>query len=373
VGGPVVLEIARSSSVGECDGLVPDSAPPFVTFAASGSAGATCVGGTGDGTGHVAVGLRQGDVVRWTVFSPGGARTGEASGRNLDELLRQPEGWLGVVSTPLFSPFEEAEHVRLRTDGSLETMTALTPPAGFLVSDVRIAADPSGGSGVAAAVTGTGGTHPSRTEAFRFDASGALLHGGSNVMSTTDPMVSFLGVGVSRRGETIVTFREPGFLVWSWLSRDGSLLATGNATQVAAGAADPVHLEPLLDGAVAARFDGVWSVVIPHLATTIAPAPAWLAATPGTALRFTRGNRGYAVLPPPGEALADCAQVVQLRAPSGTLCGQITIREGSGACAGGVIEQGWDGTLIRQSARDGCSGESCSCTVHAWPRLLAAP
>ena len=170
-----------------------------------------------------------------------------------------------------------------------------------------------------------------------------------------------------------MTHREPGTLVWSWLGRDGGLLATGSVAQVDVAAADPVHLEPLLDGSLALRFAGTWTAVIPRLGTVHAPAPGWLSGRVGTTLRFTRGNRGYAVLPPAGEPLADCAQAVELRGPSGRLCGRVTIREGEGACVSGAVEQGWDGTLIHQSTRDACTSAGCSCTVHAWPRLLAGP
>jgi hypothetical protein len=344
-----------------------------VTFVAVRSAGSTCLGGTGDGTGHVAVGAREGDSVVWTVFRPDGARTGEAAGPGLEELVRQENGWHGVVSTPLFSPFQASDHVWLGTDGTFAARTPLAPPDGFLVNELRLAADPGGGSAIAAAVTATGGTHPSRVEALRFDPAGAPVHGARNVMSDTSPTIPFLGAGVSRRGETIVTYRVPGILAWTWLSRTGTPIATGEVPQIDVGAADPVHLEPLLDGGVAARFGGAWSAVIPHLGGTASPAPPWLAARRGTSLRFTRGNRGYAILPPRGEALPDCAQVVELRAPSGLLCGRVTIRDGAGGCTGGAVEQGWDGTLLQQSPRDDCSGTACACTVRAWPRLLAGP
>jgi hypothetical protein len=371
----VTLEITRVDPAAECEGLVPDPTlqPTPVTVVASAPAGATCLGGSGDGSGHLATGFRSGDTTTWVVFAPDGGRTGEASGRGMTELIRQAQGWHAVLDTPLDSPFRSIELVRLAPQGSIERRTPLAPPSGFLVSGFRLAEDPSGGSVIAAAVTAIGGNHSSRTHAFRFDASGAPAHPDVAVMSDTTPVVSFLGAGASRRSESFVSYRLPGEFHWTWLDPGGAAAREGLATQVEIGADDPVLVQPLLDGGVAVRFGPAWRAVIPHLGSVAAPAPAWLAARSGTLLRFTRGNRGYAVLPPAGERLTDCSQVVELRSPSGTLCGRITLREGSGACTGGAVEQGWDGTLIKQSARDACAGSACSCTVHAWPRLLAGP
>jgi hypothetical protein len=357
----------------ECDGLVPDSAPAAVTLAEAMPAGAACLGATGDGEGRVAIGVREGDVVTWSVFGRDGTRAGQASAAGLDVLVRQADGWLGVTAAPLFSPFQESEHVRITGAGEVAARTPIAPPPGWLLNDLRLAADPAGGSAVVAVMTEIGGLHPSRTFALRFDPSGAEAHPAREVAGDPGPNVAFLGAGVSRDGELLATQRVPGTLVWRWIGRDGTLLDAGSALQTDVGAADPVHLEPLLDGSVAVRFGGAWSAVIPHLGVAAAPAPSWLASRPGTTLRFTRGNRGYAVLPPPAEALAACEQVVELRAPSGRLCGRVTLREGGGSCTGGAVEQGWDGSLIQQVPGDACAAGECSCTVRVWPRLLAAP
>jgi hypothetical protein len=104
--------------------------------------------------------------------------------------------------------------------------------------------------------------------------------------------------------------------------------------------------------------------VFPRLGNTSAPAPEWLASRNGWRFRFTRGNRGYAFFPPPGQQLADCDPGLEIRAPSGRLCGTIAFREEGGACTTATLDQGWDGTVVQQSARDGCS-------YRWWPRLLA--
>jgi hypothetical protein len=106
--------------------------------------------------------------------------------------------------------------------------------------------------------------------------------------------------------------------------------------------------------------------VYPRLATTSAALPDWLAARAASTLRATRGNAGYAALPPPGRAAADCAQRIELLSTSGRLCGRVVLREDATGCTSGVVEQGWDGTVVQQSGKD-------PCTHRVWPRLLAKP
>jgi len=52
-------------------------------------------------------------------------------------------------------------------------------------------------------------------------------------------------------------------------------------------------------------------------------------------------------------------------APSGRLCGAVTLRNGDGACRPGPADQGWDGTVVEKDGR--CS----ACAWRWWPRLLA--
>ncbi len=66
----------------------------------------------------------------------------------------------------------------------------------------------------------------------------------------------------------------------------------------------------------------------------------------------------------PGQASADCAQSIDLIAPSGRLCGRVTLRESGSGCTTGAVDQGWDGTVVQQSGHD-------ACTFRWWPRLLA--
>lgn len=101
--------------------------------------------------------------------------------------------------------------------------------------------------------------------------------------------------------------------------------------------------------------------------------PDWLTALPGTTLRFTRRNQGYALIPPSGLSVAACEQRVEIFAPSGRHCGTVVFHEDDTPCTTGSIDEAWDGTVVQQSARDGCSGATCTCSHRWWPGLLAAP
>jgi hypothetical protein len=178
-----------------------------------------------------------------------------------------------------------------------------------------------------------------------------------------------LGAAVSSRGEALVLEDRRGDLreVWiHWLRADGSAARAasreGLLAEVFQGGAP--ELAPLLDGSIAVSDGGRWTRRSPHLSERSEAAPAWLAGQPvGTTFRNTRGNRGYALFPPPAES-ADCSQAVELRAPSGRLCGKVTLRDPGGSCRAAAVDQGWDGTVVQASGPEPCSW-------RWWPRLLA--
>jgi len=68
--------------------------------------------------------------------------------------------------------------------------------------------------------------------------------------------------------------------------------------------------------------------------------------------------------PAPDAVSSDCSQVVEIVAPDGRRCARITFREKNAPdCRTGYIDQGWDGTVVRQAA-------SGSCTWRWWPGLF---
>jgi hypothetical protein len=229
---------------------------------------------------------------------------------------------------------------------------------GFGPRTWAVAPDPHGGSVVVFwGPTGVGTTQACLGEARRFDATGAPAPG-----APAGTGCDVASVGVSTGGEALVIERRgAGGALLRWLRPDG--------TTASAPSEDPSppanQLFPLLDGSlVSLQGSLLYTRRYPHLAATSEPAPAWLAARTGQAFRFTRGNAGYAFFPPAGQQSSDCTQIVELLAPSGRRCVQLTFRRDGNACVTGSIDQGWDGTVVQQSA-------SGACGWRFWPRLLA--
>lgn len=359
---------------GDCAGLVPDRAPPPVEIRVPAPAGAACVGGTSDGTGAVAVGVRDAaGATTWHAYAPDGAARG-AFGAD-PPLLPQPSGWHAVVSSgPQGAAAPKVELVAFSPDGSATRRETVSPdPAQAQYFRWNLARDPAGGSLVVVRSSTVAGNHWSSVTAQRFDASGAPAWPGAAtvriVPSPTEPL--FLLGGVSSRGEALVVSQHSAFVDVSWTDpRSGAPIAAASADEVepaagvvGAGLAPALESQPLLDGSIAIRANGTFRRIYAPLGTASSPLPEWLAPRGACTVRATRGAAGYAALPPPAQGSADCAQRVDLLSPSGRLCGRAVLHETGGACTTGAVDQGWDGTVVQQSARD-------ACTYFVWPRLL---
>jgi hypothetical protein len=204
---------------------------------------------------------------------------------------------------------------------------------------------------------GTCGGH-----AFRFEADGAQR-------SAAHLGCRFKGAGVSNAGEALLLELADGHpganrsqIFLAWLNADGTR-ARDETSELDLGDF-PIHLAALLQGGLAGNQAGSWDRRYAHLGAAREPPPDWLASHPAWAFRLTRGNQGYALFPPPGQELADCAPGLELRSVTGRLCGTVTFREEGGACRTRALDQGWDGTVVQQSARSPCH-------YRWWPRLLA--
>lgn len=367
------VAIQRLDASAECDGLLPDRAPAPVTISrtppAGAAAAADCGGGLPDGTGHVAVSARGAEGVSWQVFAPDGTPGATFTAW---PLAAQPSGWQGLAVTPADGGSVVAQ-VAFGPDGASTGRTTVSvDPALVMTTGWSLAGDPLGGSFALLTQVDRLHNHWSVLRAQRLDAAGAPRWPEAVQLGARSDAVLFLGAGVSRRGEALALWQHSAYLDVSW--RDaaaGAPLAgeeMGERYPDVLGT-DALHpsleLVPLLDGGLALRVDGTFRRRYAHLATRSAPLPAWLAERAGWSFRFTRGNAGYALFPPPGQASADCAQTIELRAPSGRLCGQLVLRpEEASACTTGVVDQGWDGTVVQQVARD-------ACRWRFWPGLLA--
>lgn len=355
----------------ECDGIVPNHAPPAVDLEWMPPAG-TCGAATSDGTGHVAVSARSGDQVVWQVFTPSGVAARVFSAW---PLVPEPSGWhgLGVITLDPTVPFRSVIHRTFSPDGDLLGEVAATAmPTQNALDQWTLAQDPRGGCYTAVAETDAYHNHWSHVEGQRFDPAGqprwsANLRFGASGEHT----IAFMAAGVSSLGESLTVWQHSAQLdVW-WIDGAGTEVATEERAESFSGVigSETLHshdlqLFPLLDGGLALRSNGTFRRVYPHLSTRTAALPAWLSNRAAWTFRFTRGNRGYALLPPAGQPSADCRQTVDLLSPSGRLCGRVTLPGDGSPCATGAVDQGWDGTLVQQRSQDGCR-------YRFWPGLLA--
>ncbi len=365
------LSIERLDAGAECDGLVPGSAPDPVRVTLDVPAGAACLGGVSDGTGAVALGVRDAaGAVTWRVHHADGTRAGafDADG----PILSQPTGWHALqASRPQFGADPTVDHVAVSPSGDVVRRDRVSPdPAVAVGPRWSLAADPAGGSAVAMRATFVAGNHWSEVTAQRFDAAGAPRWPADTRILTVDSArePSYLGAGIPTGGDLLVLSQHSAFLDVTWVDRDGRA-AGGSVMQeradaaVGPGTSHVLELAPLLDGSVAVRSDGTWRRSYAPGAGSSAPLPEWLATRAADAVRLAAGGRGYVLLPPAGAAAPDCATRVELVSRGGRTCGRITVREAGSACTVRSADQGRDGTLVVQSAAD-------ACTIRWWPGLM---
>ena len=369
------VAIERLDASPECDGLLPDGAPPApVSAVFAPGAGATCGGGVSDGTGHVALGagLATGGSI-FEAHAPDGAPLGRFTAV---AIAPEPAGWHGLTVDPGPSALQpRVNDVVFAPDGAAIAVKTVSPdPATATAFRWSFAQDPLGGGGESVSSTLLAGNHWFRIDAHRTDAAGTPRASTTPVVSDFEPGApAFLAMGIARGGGALVLWQRSGLVHLQWLGPDGAPVGTegvdgtlaavlGTFDLAAIRAAD-VALVALLDGSLALRVNGAWRRTYAPGAAP-APAPAWLVAHDGWTLRFTRGARGYALLPPAGGAATPCGQTIDVAAASGRLCGRVAIRIDPGACIAGAINQGWDGTVVAQDAAG-------ACTYHWWTGLLA--
>lgn len=373
--GPVkspdgTVTIERSDASAECDGLLPATAPSAVSVRIAGADPAYCGPGVSEGGGHVAVQQLVGPgSVGLQVFSPSGTPEREvrsawnAPGTPRVFLFPQADGWISATATAWARPITQVDVWGLLPDGTPRGDAARVTRADDFMLSWTLAEDPRGGALFAKTVNPPAGP-ACNGSAVRFDASGAP--GAAATFLGHDPSCRVAGAAVSREGETLVV-ESAGTEAWlHWFRADGTpALPAADEGPLAAlfPSGKAVFLAPLLDGSIAASEDGVWTRRFPRLGAHAEAAPGWLASRPRFRFRSTRGERGYALLPPGGQESADCTQRIEVLAPSGRLCGTVTLSDPGGPCTTRPADQGWDGTVVQQGARE-------PWTWRWWPRLL---
>jgi hypothetical protein len=330
------------------------------------STAGACAGGLSDGTGAVAVARVVPDgTSSFTALAPDGAARESFTALRISS---QPSGWHGLARAG-----SSVEHLTVDPDGAVTPRTPLAGIAGGTALRTSFADDPAGGSLVTLA-EGADASDVHTTVARRFDPQGAVSGAPITIEGGTAAETPDLLAGaVSTRGDSLHVWNRGERLHRVWHDREGrrpeiqygeELVrdVVPGVTPEALRAADTA-LVPLLDGSLVLRVDGAWVGRWRHRSPATEAVDEWLSRREGERLRFTRGNRGYAFLPPPGRASSDCSQAIELVAPSGRLCGRVVLHGDGSPCATGAVDQGWDGTVVQQTAQG-------SCTYRWWPRLL---
>lgn len=351
----------------ECNDLLPDHAPATVAITRTPPDGHSCAGGLSDGTGSVAVEATGSGGSSFQVFGADGTP------RNVFEaaspLVSEVRGWHAIRAERFDATGFPAivSHLSIAPDGTVERVDQVSRPStGYLHHRWSLAADPLGGSLVAITSVTLTGNHWYAVDAHRFDDAGAPRFSPPLVGYGETQPILVLG-GVSRGGEALVAWPTSAQMNLVWAGADGAVHESGAEDLALLGptrSSGVLALAPLLDGGLALAAGGRWvRRYEPRSMVSTAP-PGWLAARDGWTYRFTRGNAGYALLPPPGRDSPDCSQAIELLAPSGRLCGRVVLHGDGAACSTGAVDQGWDGTVVQQSAAG-------ACTYRFWPRLLA--
>jgi hypothetical protein len=361
----VSVQVVDTSA--ECSGLVPHPPHSHVSNGYDIPSASTCLNGISDGTGHLATGERDPatQIINYHAMTSAGTAIAQFSDTNLEPLLAQPSGYHSVTSST------DGSTVAQETFSNSGTMTATTPlsVSTFFDNLWDLSANPAGGSLAVFRRVDNFHNHFFVLTAQRFNPDGSAVSSPTIIKTGPggdEPL--WLTGGVSALGQSLVTFDFQAHLHALWLDASGTALGA----EIAGDPMSPSHpvLSPLLDGSMVFQNGGVWKLQFPNVGTTVVPAPAWLAADANTKLETVRGRKAYALLPFGGASAKPCEQRVEIRAPSGRLCGTLTFKYGTGACITKDIDVGWDGTVIQQSPVETCSGSTCTCSHRWWPRLL---
>jgi hypothetical protein len=367
-GGTATFPSARlelASARGECAGLLPAALPEMRSVSFDVPDGIACAGGTSDGDGRLALGLLEPSTGRrlYQAHEADGSVLGRFDGLDL-ALAPQPHGYHAVaVTRDLNGNAVRADQMALSGAGVIQRSTRVDDEgdAGVVAA---IAPVPGGGSVVYRAAVGLSqGSLLFTTTLTRFDAAGAPVGTLPLERARYTDAPHALAVAVATDG-SVLALRNGQFgqLAAGWIHPDGAVQVLSPNPP---GPGSRLELFPLADGGVALRVDGGFVGQVRAGSTRVEPVPTWLRDAGAGHLTLLPSGRGYALLPLPDEPSHTCEQRVEVRAPSGALCGAVVLRFRNGACTTGDVGLGLDGTIV-QRGPNACSGGTCTCTYAWW-------
>jgi hypothetical protein len=374
-GAVFTFEPAAAPAPG-CVSLQPEApAPSVVDTGQYEGRGTRCASGISNGEGYVALRIDNSFgypaqekfwVVKplWGGPAVGGFGVGENTfGEWRVTMFPQDHGWLTGQGT--------GEYDSTRVHGWSST--------GALLSSISL---PSAWPSVVvpdftsgAVVTYESVDEARRLKVQRFNADGSPRSEAVDVAGAASGLVT---AGVDDHRDVLVLFDgatvglPAGHTAGRWLDSCGAALTEVFDTALPYSSGE---LVPLYDGSLVFQSGGQWVARFSHLSTAPAgPAPAWLAARPGTRLVWVGRGKGYALIPGGGEPQTPCRSQLFLFTKAGGFCGTATFTVDDFSCSPPELDVGPDGTVVQHSPRTGeCTDPSCwyrFCSYTWWPNLL---
>ena len=359
----------------DCTGLVPAALPASRLDQFTIPTTSTCLNGTADRAGKIALGWRSdANDASWVLRRYTGASGGATmTGHGLAPLLPMENGFQGLSFTT--SP-AEAETIHAYTHSGTIVLDQPVPPDGSAhLWDFEV--DRSGGDGstLAHGATSNTGNHFFNLHVARLYANGTYGFPDSFV-DTMHSAPAWVLVGTTFARHTLVLWDGAVMgmggqhLAARWFAVDGTPAGdTFDAGAVPGIYGAQMALRPTMGTGLVLQVNGQWVLSFPNY-TTVTAAPSWLASRPNTKLEYIHGQRAYALLPFKGTSATPCAQTVEVRAPAGNLCGTETFAFDSSSCTTNELDLGRDGTVIQQAPTESCGAGSCSCTHRIWAAAL---
>ncbi|MGZ3459642.1 MAG: hypothetical protein ACXU86_14200 [Archangium sp.] len=348
-----------------CEDIRPAELGPgrSIILRGHGPAEADCGPGTSNGAGFLAL-MNSGPfgATAWDVVSGAGVPTGHviAGGDVINILLPQPHGFQnyrvppgGALLNAYAADGTALRSVRLNESGQIP---------------FDVAADPRGGSLFAQWLPRADGTQVLTFQFF--NEQGLPRTEPIEVTSAPQSEARFVFAGVDTKGRGLLLWPGPTSDTWvgQWFKRDGEAL-TATFSFPKPPLQFSLGLAPLVGGGLVLQTDGQWVLQFPGGKAGTRPPPDWLVSHPGARLVLIRGQRAYALVPPPTLVEGSgCQESLLLFSSDGTACGELTLPFGGAFCDRRVLGLGPDGTVVQQI--DLSIPANNQCAWRWWPRLL---
>jgi hypothetical protein len=327
-----------------------------------GSADATCLYGTSDVRGDVALGF--GDLnATWNVYDDDGVPLATIASSDLQPLEDDAYPLVSGFQIPFMrTPGQHSQYFigTWAPDGA-ESGELSYAGANQFLADLERSPIPGGGVFTSQVQVFPDGT---RLEIIlHWIGADAHLLGETSFILPAWVKAQSSGA-VDTRAHTLTVFPSAVGFDAQWFDSDGSARGVSFPSPLP----DDAQLSPLIGGGFAVRAGDDWVGVIGSDETQLAPAPPWLAARPHTQLVILgRGSR-YALLSNDGETPPPLPQVIELRSAKGAWLGDVVASTPHGRFQGQRTRIGADGTIVQLLTE--AEAAATQCVYRFWPHIL---